>query len=325
MMKPKDSQNCWFNVLTVISWVLFSFFLLTQPWMANWVNNRYHAQFDKRTLYNITVGEHFSKSKYTLKYGLCTIPAADYICTDGANFTELALKYRPDYPFACGCGEGIYGEGLCPRTSYGYTLSDYVSSPPALGAMLGLSTFPLIGARQLTSTIIEAHGASKPVARILVGSLNSFQVNYILWGMASVCVFEAAHALLTMTFLGSYIVFALAVLYLFHQNENKKELNLDQWVIFVGAVISFLAISLGSIPRACLVIDGMLDKPMFPDMNQGGIGSYVFWLGEAVGLSVFFGLYPLVLLAKLYTGKASWTSGEGDDGLFEVVSESEYE
>jgi len=294
--------------------------------MSNYLNNKYHNSFDKRTLYNITQGVHFSKRKFGTMYGLCTVPAAEYVCTDGSNFTELAAKYRPEYPFACGCGEGIMGEGLCPRTSYGYTLSDYVSSTPALGAMLGLSTYPLIGARRLTKSIVDdkTNGVSDVLARVLFMSLNSFQVNYIFWGIASVCIFPAAHAILTVTFLGSYIVFALALLYMFHQ-KGYGHMGADQWVILIGAIISFFAISLGSIPRVFLMIDSATNSPIFSDLNNGGFGSYVFWLGEAVGLSVFFGLYPLVFLAKLFTGKASWCDSDiSNDILDEDDSDYEY-
>jgi len=313
MVTSLQHSNCCFNVITLISWFLFSIFLLAQPWLSNWANNKYADYLRGRTTFNITVGVNISIQKTKTAYGLCTIPAAEYICTDGSNFTELALKYRPNHLFACGCGEGILGEGLCPRTSYGHTLSDYVSTAPALGAMIGLATFPLIGARQLTSTIIEAYDPGERVSLLLYGSLNSFQINFIAWGISSVCIFPTAHALLTVTFLGSFIVFALTVLYMFHKTE--KTVKLDQKVILGGAIISFIAISLGSIPRVFLTIDSIVGKPIFPDMNRGGVGSYVFWFGEAVGLSVFFGLYPLVFMSKLFTGEASWTSGEGDKYL----------
>jgi len=317
--------NACFNVITLISWVLFSVFILTQPWLANWANNSMLDFRRPRITYNMgdPAGSNFTKNKFTTSYGLCTIPAAQYVCTDGSNFTELALKYRPNYPFACGCGEGVLGEGLCPRTSYGHTLSDFVSTPPALGAMLGLSMFPLIGARQLMSTIMTAYQPNARISFLLYGSLNSFQVNYIAWGMASVCIFPTAHGLLTVTFLGSFIVFALTILYMFHQTEETMEL--DQKVIAGGATISFLAITLGSVPRIFLIIDGMMNKATFPDLNQGGVGSYVFWFGEAVGLSVFFGLYPLVFLSKLFTGQASWTSGEGDKYEEADLEEDDYE
>jgi len=317
-----QQSNACFNVLTVISWVLFSAFLLTQPWLANWANNAYGDFLRPRITYNITQGVSFNRSKFLTSYGVCTIPAAEYVCTDGENFVELAKKYRPNHPFACGCGEGILGESLCPRTSYGYTLSDYVSTPPALGAMIGLAIYPLMGARQLMSTIMEAYNPSKKASFLLMASLNSFQINFILWCIATVCIFPTSHALLTVTFLGSFMVFALTILYLFHKSE--KETDLDQKVILGGAIVSFIAISLGSIPRILLVIDTSTMEPIFADWNNGGIGSYVFWFGEAVGLSVFFGLYPLVFLSKLITGQASWTTGEGDK-FTELEDEDQYE
>merc|ERR1740117_2590515 len=108
----------------MISWLLFSTFLLTQPWVSNWANNKWAGFHQRRKVYNHSALPNFSVDRPRVVYGLCTVPAKDYICTDGSNFTELALKYRPNHPFACGCGEGVLGEALCPRTSYGYTLSD---------------------------------------------------------------------------------------------------------------------------------------------------------------------------------------------------------
>merc|ERR1712187_1054781 len=90
-----------------------------------------------------------SYAAYSGRSGMCITPAKEFHCTDGRNFTELALKYR-GVALGCGCGQGVLGEGLCPMTSYGYTLSDFVSTPPAIAAMLGFGTLPIIGTWVLT-------------------------------------------------------------------------------------------------------------------------------------------------------------------------------
>jgi len=245
--------------------------------------------------------------KYKTKYGICTTPVSDMVCTNGANFTELANKYRPHHTFGCGCGEGILGEGLCPRTSYGYTLSDYVSTAPGLGLMIGLATYPLIGVHRLMRTIIskQTWNTSEFDKSLLFVSLNSFQINFIAWGFASVCIFPVAHALFTAIFLGSFMVFALTLLKVVNANDGK--LDLEQYVIVIGATLSFFAIVIGAIPRTFLVIDSTLKRGIFPNWNHG-FGAYVFWLGEAIGLSVFFGFYPLVTLANIYTGESDWST-----------------
>jgi len=331
ILKGRKGANVAFNVITIISWVLLSVFLCAQPWLSNWANNKWGGHHNKRTLYNIT-NYSVNITKNPVSYGLCTVPAADYVCTDGSNFTELALKYRPDHLFACGCGEGILGEGLCPRTSYGHTLSDFVSTTPALGAMIGLATFPLIGARRLIITIIKTNDTRIGICRLMYASLNCFQVTFIFWGICSVCVFEAAHALLTVAFLGSFMVFALTVMYALHQHKVEqnndfctrlKDFEPEQYVIAVGAFISFVAIVLGSIPRILLMLGTMTGSPKFPDLNNGGIGSYAFWAGEAFGLSIFFGLYPLVLLTNIWQEEATLSTGMGDK--FEHIDDEELE
>lgn len=295
-----------FNVLSVISWLLLCAFLVSQPWLANWANNTWAEYNTIRTQYEIE-NQTFTVTKYKTKFGICNTPLQDMICTDGQNFTELALKYRPDHLFGCGCGEGILGESLCPRTSYGFTLSDYVSTAPGLGAMLGLSMYPLMGAQKLLEDILESpqyRDALSPItSKLLYGSLTSFFVNFILWGIASVCVFPTSHALLTVTFLGSFMVFALTCLFVFSKKGERKTDN-NAAIVATGALISFIAIAVGSIPRIFLTIDSFFMKPYLPDLNHG-YWSYSFWLGEVIGLGVFFGLYPLVLIV-------GWTSGDDE-------------
>lgn len=304
----RSSANALFNQCSLFWWLIFSVYMLSQPWLSNWANNKWHDYNAIRTVYYVN-DTSFEKVEYKTRYGICTTPLSDMVCTDGENFTELALKYRPRHPFGCGCGEGILGEGLCPRSFYGYTLSDYVSTAPALGAMLGFAFFPLMGLTKVMKVTISGCNPSFLQSRVLYGSLTSFQAFFILWGIASVCIFPKAHAILTVAFLGSFMVFALMLLWVLRTGDREGgKHRIEESILFFGAVISFIVITAGAIPRIALTIDNKVQKPWFPNLNHG-FGSYVFWLGEAIGLSIFFGLHPLVAMAKHIEGAAEAGSG----------------
>merc|ERR1719183_186681 len=137
------------NRMILISFFPFSFFLMTQPLMSNWLNNSW---YDYSSDYVVYAANGSVAGSWKRHPGMCDTPAEQIHCTNGENFTELAMKYRGK-PVGCGCGEGVLGEGLCPMTSYGYTLSDFVSTEPAIAAMLGLGFFPLLGTWQNTRLV----------------------------------------------------------------------------------------------------------------------------------------------------------------------------
>lgn len=186
--------------------------------------------------------------------------------------------------------------------------------------MLGFSFYPLVGARRLIFRVIAKYQVTGMTAMVLRESMNSFQVNFALWSIASVCVFPLGHALLTVTFLGSFMAYALTLLWILYKNGHIKD-DLEQGIIFWGAVVSFVAIVLGAVPRVLLMIDKTFNSPIFDNLNNGGFGSYVFWLGEVIGLSIFFGVYPLVNLVKVYTGSA--VPGSGYELVAGVVDSSD--
>jgi len=277
-----------FNIAVTATWPLFSLFLLSQPWLSNWANNEWHAYSANYTVYSDT-GQ--MQGTYR-RSGLCTTPAEEMHCTDGQNFTELALKYR-GVAYGCGCGQGVLGEGLCPMTSYGHTLSDFVSTGPGISAMLGLGFFPLVGTWRTTMLINEKSHASKWLSALHVGSMMVFQLSYIMWGIASACIFPVSHSVLTVVFLGSFLVHwkLTALICLVAWGVESPEAI----VTFVLTCFSICVMLLGSIPRIFLTLNDAIGQAYFPNWNRG-LGSYAFWFAEAVGLSATFGAYPIMLI-----------------------------
>jgi hypothetical protein len=257
--------------------------------MSNYTNNLWHSY---SAAYAVFGDDGALEGEYIRKRGLCNVPAHEMHCTDGQNFTELALRYR-GVPLGCGCGEGVYGEGLCPMTSYGYTLSDFVSTAPSLGAMLGLGFFPLLGTWNCTMAINKHCKPKWLWDKMHFFTMLFFQISYIAWGMASDCVFPTFHAVLTVAFLGGFLAHWVVSAFLCIAAEGVKVLEAD--IVLYVAVASITVISLGAIPRVFLTINGAVGYGLLPNWNRG-IGAYAFWFAEVSGLSLTFGAYPCILI-----------------------------
>lgn len=277
-----------FNIAVCVSWPLFSFFLLSQPWMSNFMNNNLHNYSADYVVY----GDNGKPTGSHRRAGLCTTPAQELHCTNGENFTELALKYR-GVALGCGCGQGVLGEGLCPMTAYGHTLSDFVSTGPSIAAMLGLGFFPLQGAWRTTEVINKMAQPSPAVARMHSASLMVFQISYIAWGVCSACIFPTSHAVLTVIFLMAYLKHWLMTGLICMAAWGFEAL--ESRLIFAVSMFCIAIMGLGSIPRVFLVLNDALDTDTFPNWNRG-VGSYSFWFAEAAGLSATFGVYPMMLI-----------------------------
>lgn len=291
------------NRIILFTWPLFSLFLLTQPWVSNWANNRwafYSADYTVHAANGAVEGTY-------RRSGLCTVPAHEMHCTDGQNFTELALKYR-GAAFGCGCGQGILGEGLCPMTSYGHTLSDFVSTAPGLGGMLGLGFFPLLGAYQATGVINKMANPTEKIARWNMYSLIAFQLSYIAWGVCSACVFPTGHAVLTVIFLACFLEHWITTAMICLAKWGLRAVEAK--ITFSVALFCIVLMGLGAIPRILLTINAVTGRTTgtLPNLNRAdiywGIGPYAFWFAEAAALSATFGVYPMMLIAFCHPKKA---------------------
>lgn len=288
-----------FNKAVIISWPLFSFFLLSQPWVSNWMNNSWHSYSAEYDVY----GSNGTLNAYP-RSGMCVTPASEMHCTDGQNFTELALKYR-GAAVGCGCGQGVLGEGLCPMTSYGYTLSDFVSTSPAIAAMLGFGFFPIIGTWVNTMMINELAQPRAWIGYAHYASMLVFQISFIIWSIASDCIFPVTHAVLTVVFLGAFLGHWVITAMICVAKWGFD--SLEASITFFVAVSAIVIITGGAIPRVFLSLNSAIGSPVFPNWNRG-IGSYAFWFAEAAGLSLTFGAYPMVVIGIAVTNSDEKTA-----------------
>jgi len=311
--KISVQDNAFINRMIVFTWPFFSLFLLLQPWLSNWANN---AWFDYTASYRVYNDDGTVEGDYT-RPGMCDTEAQYMHCTDGQNFTELALKYRGK-AVGCGCGQGVLGEGLCPMTSYGYTLSDFVSTEPSIAAMLGLGFFPLLGTWKNTMLINRLAKPSWFFERVHNWSMLVFQVSYVMWGIASDCIFPTTHAVLTVMFLGAFLVHWVITALICIAGMGIA--NIESAVTTYVATTASGIIVLGAIPRIFLTLNDAIGTNWFPNLNRG-IGSYAFWFAEAGGLSLTFGAYPILLIAVYFFPQyrdldGDGKYGEGEEELF---------
>merc|ERR1712039_682526 len=167
----------------------------------------------------------------------------------GQNFTALAIAARGK-PIGCGCGQGVLGEGLCPMTSYGYTLSDFVSTGPAIAMMLGFGFFPLLGTWMNTILVNKIAEPTYLTGWIHYITLMGFQVSYILWSIASDCIFPTWHAILTVAFLGLFLAHWVCTACMCFAKFGMR--GWETKITCVVGIATVCIITLGAIPRVFL-------------------------------------------------------------------------
>lgn len=69
--------------------------------------------------------------------------------------------------------------------------------------------------------------------------------------------------------------------------------------------------SVGAIPRTFLTLNYALGTTFFPNLNFGLL-SYTFWFAEALGLSLTFGAYPVILIAVYFFPQYSDFNKDGN-------------
>lgn len=263
VFKPTDAT--WVRVkhptlrtnFVVSSWLLLVVYLVSLPALANWANNLY---FDYT-------------SPKRAGSGLCTVPANEMYCTDGQDFEALALQYR-GAAVGCGCGQGIFGEALCPVAKSGYTISALISTSTGTGLMAALTTVPNL-ATWWYIDVINAHFKPHPFLQSASWwTMALFQVSFGLFLACSDCVFPTLHNTFTVVWIIAFVAHSLCVLWTIHVRDAVGQLILS---LLLTALIFVLLLPIG------------------PHFNRS-YGSYLFFLGECVPMVCLFGISPMLLI-----------------------------
>jgi len=129
-------------------------------------------------------------------------------CMNGADLTKLAraagrLNWKGE-PVACGCGQGVFGEDICPLgflgqiNSQGYTVSNYIGTAPGAAAfvlfMTGPSAMAWVYGTGDTSTLRSIGLVEHWLVFFAKVTLFLYQVFISAFFMLPGCIFFVAHS-----------------------------------------------------------------------------------------------------------------------------------
>eukprot|EP00401_Gymnodinium_catenatum_P040886 CAMPEP_0117552284 /NCGR_PEP_ID=MMETSP0784-20121206/49626_1 /TAXON_ID=39447 /ORGANISM="" /LENGTH=410 /DNA_ID=CAMNT_0005349347 /DNA_START=55 /DNA_END=1284 /DNA_ORIENTATION=+ len=245
----------------------------------------------------------------------CQTPAEHIECAFNRSFYDIALSYNGTWAsrwrdgkfYGCGCGEGVFPDWMCsvvtdtvsevwgrtydwfPSTglqngAVGFTVSYYIGTAPGTGLMAGVSAFPIAamwwygaGNEALVRSQFGVRKKSR-VFNFTWKSLIVFQLCYIIFLMASGCLFGITHLVAVGLFLGASVVHFLGVAIL-SAKEKGTYYTEEMYIVLFFIVFSSVAMLLGFISYAFPSLDG-----------------YGYMYAEAVGLSCVFAVTPALVL-----------------------------
>jgi hypothetical protein len=141
------------------------------------------------------------------------------------------------------------------------SISEFISNPPATGAMAAISFMPLTLMWEYQDVIIEKDISDKSTRNILTISLSSYQLFY---GIFLICTYGYVpiwlHTLSVVLFCLSFIIHSIILMY------KLKTQNVTKMILFIG-IFSFICLGFAS------------------DMS--------FWMFESIGFSSMLLFTPL--------------------------------
>lgn len=240
--------------LTYIGWLLITIYLWTLPAFAS-----YFSQND-----NIEI---------------CTTPASKIECKRG-NYSEITgLEY------GCGCGQGIFGQHVCPVDSWGFSISSFIVSGPATALFVTLCILPIRSlwlyvlssiSQSLESGIFHITSAA---ITCIWASLVAFTLLFIGVLTATLCISSWIHAILVICFLS--LSFSLFLILIYLHNEDEEEVH-----IIILVMIMTLVSTIGFAVSGITFSQELHDYP------------YLTWIFESAAITFFTSLPYLVILSK---------------------------
>lgn len=256
---------------------------------------------------------------------LCTTDARDIECGNYADFYEL-VKNSGRQPHiingkevytGCSCGQGFFAESLCPVVTHdksgwvigaeGFSLSYYIGTAPATGAMAAASVWPIMYATRYGFGSIDSyafrklferqqfHGADidrlLSVIHIITSSWKVFITTYAVFLMFTYCVLGILHEIFVGAFIVALITHWFAVVYLVYLCKGKRPM---EYIVVGIAAVGIVAFVTGIVGERFVYVPEVprsLDHTKHSNLN-----GYGFWLGEVLGLSCAFAMTPALVL-----------------------------
>lgn len=256
----------------VAAWLLHATYIFGLPNWAEFANNKYSQ---KRT--------------HDAPKGLCQLKGTDMACLNGQNLTQLLLDANRST--LCSCGEGFFGEAICPlQAQDGYSISAFISTPFATGSMAVLSALPILGMYRFMQLLQEDDRVAAIASPcLLAATYFTFYVFVFFWGLFLVCT----TCLLPNTHNAVVLVFIVALVAHFALLAQTIRTRLKD------SFLAFLTLGLLAVAVLSLLL-GMASRFIF-ERYPTWWWPWGFWLGECMGLSVGFGLTPVIAIYDGYS------------------------
>lgn len=284
-----SAKSCWsapcFVHTTTVLWLCFVAYVFSLATLSRSVNAEYGDA---------------SPQSWELN-GLCTFPQASAKCYNGVNLTAAMIQSNRTH--LCGCGQGVFGEGICDIRGYGFSLSYFISSTPATGMMVTSSIAPML-AMWFTQSVASEYFGEICTVRLARLVLLVFQVFYFIFLCVPVCQFPSIHGLASNTFIMSLTVhFALLAAAAACSGKTDRFVT---WSIIVATAVEMASMSI------CTKLS--TEYTTNPQPSNYAY-AYAYWFGECITLSCSFGLGPVLAEYTLYqqpfSGTKPPTQGEG--------------
>ena len=217
-------------------------------------------------------------------------------CSNGQSFSKLAkhrISIAGRMDVACGCGQGVFGESLCPMDPMGYTVSSFISTTPSAGIFAGLAYgcfssnfFALRAAFRMVN-----HNYWFTLAMFWLSVV--FMVVFGIFLFASDCIFLKLHQYTTTFWFVMLLANDLGLTFsLYTVVRSKARFGVLLWVeatiICIGLVAGILAFTVfnGHLPLTPSITD-RIPYSFPPDRI------YWFFLLECVAISSLFLVGPV--------------------------------
>lgn len=165
--------------ITVTYWLGFTIYIFALPWLSEHYNQMYWWNPPNQG----GLGPLCHTSIFS--------PGLE--CKNGDDLAELALRHNRTW--ICGCGQGLFGESLCPVVDGGFSVSFFIGSSMGTGLFTFLSFWPMLSLWWYQDWLERSHqNPPETLLRYSWVALCGVQVFYGLCCCTQICFFPSLHA-----------------------------------------------------------------------------------------------------------------------------------
>jgi len=223
---------------------------------------------------------------------VCNTPVEHLKCADGGNASMLAIDQGYKNNFICGGGEGLFGQAICPREKLGYSLSGFLGTASATGALVLCTSFHFVQLWRFHEIYVGLIlQPSKCLHSMSWWFLWFFQVSFNIWLIFPSVSFIELHGF----FLPFWVAFACAhydtLARMSYQKADQSSHSSVPHRRIARLIRALLCIGLVSVAGPLPLCANL---PMDPNMSSFWMfwSTYGFWFWESFSLVCLFAPLP---------------------------------